>query len=268
MVCSPFASEGEIVGERRRFTMGDRVELGPDGGFVLKDRADRTVKVGGVRLSLPAMERDLEAHPWVREAALVVLEQASEGRVHGVVVPSDVGRAVLRDEGRRALGAGLVAHLAARFDRVLLPRAWRVVDELPRNAQSKLPAAALRALFDSPRRDPAMLSETQGERLLERRLEVPADLAALEGHFEGMPLVAGVVQLGWVLAAGAELLGGSPRVRGIEALKFPTVLSPGDRLTLRVEISEEGDRLRFRLSDGDRVFATGRCVLAAVGAER
>jgi acyl-coenzyme A synthetase/AMP-(fatty) acid ligase/3-hydroxymyristoyl/3-hydroxydecanoyl-(acyl carrier protein) dehydratase len=268
VVVSPFASEGEVRGERRRFVMGDRVLLREGGGFVLGDRADRTVKVGGVRLSLPAMERDLEAHPWVHEAALVVLEQASEGRVHAVVVPSDAGRVVLREQGRRALGAGLAAHLAARFDRVLLPRAWRAVDALPRNAQGKLPAAALRALFDTPRRDPVTLSETHGERLLERRLEVPADLAALEGHFEGMPLVPGVVQLGWALAAGACLLGRPPRVRGIEALKFPTLLVPGDRLTLRVEISEAGDRLRFRLSDGERVFATGRCVLAAGGDDR
>jgi hypothetical protein len=228
---------------------------------VLGGRADRTVKIAGKRLSLPDMEAELERHPAVSEAALVVLELAGEPRVHAVVVPTARGYEVLRRLGRRGLGAALAAHLADGFDRVLLPRAWRIREELPRNAQGKLPVAALRALFDGRELDPTPLGEQRGERTLERRLEVPSDLAHLEGHFEGLPIVAGVVQLRWVMAAGAELLSATPGVRAIEALKFPDVLRPGDQLTLRVELSQGADRLRFRLHDGERVFATGRCVL-------
>lgn len=262
VVRSPFASDGELTSNgSRAFTTGDRARLRSDGSFELLERADRTVKIGGVRLSLPTMERELQVHPWVEEAALVVLEQAFESRVYAVVVPTEEGRAVLRERGRRGLGAGLSAQLAERFDRVLLPRAWRSVDEMPRDARGKLPAAALRALFEERRRDPVSLLETREERVFERRLEVPADLAALEGHFAGMPVVPGVEQLRWAVETGAELLGHAPPVRGIEALKFPTVLRPGDRATLRVEVSPARDRLRFRLADGDRVFASGRCIL-------
>jgi 3-hydroxymyristoyl/3-hydroxydecanoyl-(acyl carrier protein) dehydratase len=264
MVRSPLASEGdETDGDARVFTMGDRVELHDDGTFALLDRADRTVKIGGVRLSLPAMERELEAHEWVNECALVVLDQGGESRVHGVVVPSAAGNRVLHGEGRRALGSGLASHLARGFDRVLLPRAWRTVDELPRNAQGKLPAAELRALFEETRRDPVSMVETVEERILERRIEVPHDLAALQGHFEGRPLVPGVEQLRWAVEAGGIVLGQPACVRGVEALKFPTVLQPGDRATLRVEISPARDRLRFRLFDGERVYATGRCLLGS-----
>jgi acyl-coenzyme A synthetase/AMP-(fatty) acid ligase len=262
VVTSPFVSVGERRGDgRRRFVMGDRIETRPDGSFLLGERADRTVKIAGKRLSLPDMEAELERHPAVSDAALVVLELAGEPRVHAVVVPTAQGYEMLRRLGRRGLGATLAAHLAECFDRVLLPRAWRIRDELPRNAQGKLPVEALRSLFEGRERDPTPLGERRGERTLERRLEVPSDLAHLEGHFEGLPLVAGVVQLRWVMAAAAELLSAPPGVRAIEALKFPDVLRPGDQLTLRVELSQEADRLRFRLYDGERTFATGRCVL-------
>ena len=45
---------------------------------------------------------------------------------------------------------------------------------------------------------------------LERRLEIPDDLAQLEGHFDGFPVVAGVVQLAWALDAMADWLGRRP----------------------------------------------------------
>jgi acyl-coenzyme A synthetase/AMP-(fatty) acid ligase len=262
VVSSPFASEGEAEDRgRRRFTMGDRIELRADGTFLLLGRADRTAKVGGKRLSIPDMERELAAHEWVAEAALVVLERASEARVHAVIVPSETGRAALQSRSRREFGAELARHLSGHFEPVLLPRVWRVVDELPRDAQGKLPVEALEALFETRDREPRLLSETREAHSLERRLEVPAELAYLEGHFENVPVVAGVVLLRWIMSAAADLIGRSPRVLGIEALKFPALLRPGQRLTLCVEVSEALDRLRFRASDGDRVFAIGRCPL-------
>jgi len=242
--------------------MGDRIELHADGTFLLLGRADRTAKVGGKRLSIPDMERELAAHDWVAEAALVVLERASEARVHAVIVPSETGRAALQSQSRRELGAELARHLSGHFEPVLLPRVWRVVDELPRDAQGKLPVEALEAVFETHDREPRLLSETREPHSLERRLEVPAELAFLEGHFENVPVVAGVVLLRWIMSAAADLIGRSPRVLGIEALKFPALLRHGQQFTLCVEVTEALGRLRFRASDGDRVFAIGRCPLA------
>jgi hypothetical protein len=65
------------------------------------------------------------------------------------------------------------------------------------------------------------------------------------------------------MEAAFDLFGRTPRVREFEVLKFPEVLLPGQRFALRVERSPAGDRLEFRLGDGDRVFAAGRCRLVA-----
>jgi acyl-coenzyme A synthetase/AMP-(fatty) acid ligase len=263
VVTSALASEGEDRGQgRRRFRMGDRVELRADGTFLLLGRADRIVKIGGKRLSLPDMERQLQAHAWVDEAALIALERASELRVHAVVVASEAGRAALSESGRREFGAALARHLSRHFDRVLLPRLWRIVDELPRDAQGKLPTESLRALFESGERELTLLQQTRDARSLERRLEVSEELAFLDGHFEGNPVVAEVVLLRWVMQAADELLGEPACVCAIDALKFPSPMRRPQRFTLRVELSKSLDRLRFHLGEDRRVFATGRCVLA------
>ena len=267
VVTSAFASCGEdLPGGRRRFAMGDRVEILDGGRFRLSGRIDRTVKIGEKRLSLPEMERELEADPLVAEAALLVLPRAGEERVHAVVTPTEAGRDRLREGGRRALAARLTERLAAAWDRVLLPRAWRFVDELPRDAQGKLPVEALAALFQEGGLDPELEGEEGADRQLRRRLRVPEDLACLEGHFEGNPVVPGVVQIGWALEAAAKLLGAPPRVRGFEGLRFPALLRPGDALEIAVEVSEDRRALRFAVAgrDGDaRVFASGRCALAS-----
>jgi acyl-coenzyme A synthetase/AMP-(fatty) acid ligase/3-hydroxymyristoyl/3-hydroxydecanoyl-(acyl carrier protein) dehydratase len=277
-VTSPYVSVGETVADGRgRTLMGDRVEVASDGSFLLRGRADRVVKVGEKRLALPEMESVLEGHPYVSEAALLVREQAGVGRVHAVVAASDDGRAALERDGRRGFGAELTRHLSGSFDPVLLPRAWRSVEALPRDAQDKVTTAALEALFrDAPEpalsgsapdpRRPRVLREERCEDAFEQELEVNDSLPQLEGHFEGFPVVAGVVQLDWAVAAATTWLGTRPVLAGVEALKFPRPLRPGRTVTLRLERAGGGRALRFQLRDGDAVFASGRLLVA--GAER
>jgi 3-hydroxymyristoyl/3-hydroxydecanoyl-(acyl carrier protein) dehydratase len=212
------------------------------------------------------MERVLGAHPGAAEAALLVLEHAGERRVHAVIAPSEEGRALLERGGRRELRTALTRHLAERFDRVLLPRAWRFVDALPRDAQDKIPQSALRALFDDRAAArptaPTVLEERRQANELVRRLEVPEDLAQLDGHFDDFPVVPGVVQLGWVLAAAAAWCGRAPRLSCLEALKFPEPLLPGRQVTLELERADGGRLLRFRICAEGSVFASGRATLA------
>ena len=112
-------------------------------------------------------------------------------------------------------------------------------------------------------RAPLVLAESRGERRIERTLRVPADLAQLEGHFPGAPLVAGVVQLGWVMDAARALTGRVLAPTAFEGLRFRDALTPERELALALELSETGDLARFQLAAGERVFAAGRVRFAA-----
>jgi acyl-coenzyme A synthetase/AMP-(fatty) acid ligase len=271
VVDSPFVSVGAPGADgRSRYQLGDRAVFEADGGFHLRGRADRVVKVGEKRLSLSEMEARLRVHSAVADVALVGLGDEGETRVGAVLVPAAAGREIVAAGGRRALAKVLTEHLAAEFDRVLLPRAWRVVDALPRDAQGKSPAAALRGLFapgTEGGRGAARPGEgRQGTELLER-LRIPGDLPFLEGHFPGRPLVAGVVQVHFVMAAVEQLLGRAPRLESLERLKFRELLMPGQEVLLHVQLDprEDGDRFGFSLVDAAepaRVFSSGRGRLA------
>lgn len=144
-VHSPIASLGDA---RAGFALGDRVRLLPDGRFVAEGRADRVLKIGEKRLSLPDMEERLREHPWVAAAALLPTVRGSETRVAAVVVLAPGGREALDAGGPREVSRALREVLAGEWDRVLLPRVFRFVDALPENAQGKVTLARLRELFD------------------------------------------------------------------------------------------------------------------------
>jgi len=267
LVTSPFVSVGTPAGQCLRFAMGDRMEPLAHGNFVLLGRSDRVVKVGERRLSLPEMESRLREHAYVEEAALLLLDHDASQRVAAVVVPSAAGAESLARQDRRSVTRTLAEHLAPWWDRVLLPRSWRFLAELPSDERGKVPQAALRRLFERSGerpRTPWLLGEQRSTGKLVRQLAVPRDLAQLEGHYEGFPVVPGVVQLGWAMQAAVALLGHAPAPQRIDALKFPALLRPGDRVQLELCLEPGDTRLRFRLTElakPSRVFSSGRCQL-------
>jgi acyl-coenzyme A synthetase/AMP-(fatty) acid ligase len=248
------------------FVMGDRAELLPDGRFRLLGRADRIVKVGEERLSLPEMEARLREHSSVADAALALIPRGPEARIAAAVVPSIAGREVLARDGRAAMGTALRRHLALHFSETLLPRVWRYVDQLPEDALGKIPVDALGALFrarsGSEVESIPVLDEWRDDGAVERLMRVPFDYPPLAGHFPGLPVVPGVVQLRWVMELARRLAAPTITLSSIEVVKFKNLLRPGQTFRLRVELSDGGTTVRFRLWDEQTVFCTGRGRLA------
>ncbi len=126
--------------------MGDRVSVHGDGTFVLQGRADRIVKVEGKRLSITEMERRLQASELVSDARIAVM-RAKREEVGAVVVLNEAGRESLAQLGKLPLNKQLCSELLAWFERPVLPRRWRYVAELPRNAQGKITASELERIL-------------------------------------------------------------------------------------------------------------------------
>jgi acyl-coenzyme A synthetase/AMP-(fatty) acid ligase len=119
----------------------DAAEPAGDGRFRLLGRLDRVVKLEEKRISLPELEKALEAHPWVARAALVVLG-GPRPVLGAVVVPAADAPA-----GHTDLVRELRAHLGRRFEGQALPRRWRFPAALPYDERGKLTALALAGLF-------------------------------------------------------------------------------------------------------------------------
>ncbi|UVL89005.1 AMP-binding protein [Pseudomonas sichuanensis] len=259
-IASPYLPAGHVE------QSADAAEFASDGRFRLLGRLDRTVKLEEKRISLPMLEQALCAHAWVAEARLGVIE---EGRAFlgALLVPSAEGLHVLRNQGRRALLEGLRAHLAEHCEAIALPRRWRLLRQLPCNAQGKLPQAEVSALLLAARSQaPEVLEQAREDNQLQLRLAVPLDLPCFTGHFPQTPVLPGVVQLDWAIALAAPLLAANLRFAGMEVLKFQQLVRPGDALQLDLRFEPERGKLYFSYTRAGQACASGRILLEAVGA--
>jgi 3-hydroxymyristoyl/3-hydroxydecanoyl-(acyl carrier protein) dehydratase len=127
---------------------------------------------------------------------------------------------------------------------------------------------ALRQLFREPEWEvpaadrPEVLEERRGSDFLERSCLVPRDLSCFPGHFPGLPVVPGVLQLDWAMELAADLLEGAPDVAEIESLKLRAPLRPGGRFRIHVRVAPEA-RIDFRIWSEGCEHAKGRVRLAA-----
>ena len=90
---------------------------------------------------------------------------------------------------------------------------------------------------------------------------VPADLPAFTGHFEGNPIVPGVVLLdqAWVRAQALVTHDGGPWQ--VTQAKFLSPVGPGELLQFMLEVTPRGS-IRFDVVSGDRAVASGLFSLA------
>ncbi len=126
----------------RMYHTGDRVRLRRDGTFDFLGRIDSQVKIRGQRIELGEIEAALLALPFVREAAVLVREEAAAGRLdrrlvgYVVLAPSSGERDEITDRE-------LIEPLRARLADAMVPRRYVRLAALPLTANGKVDAREL-----------------------------------------------------------------------------------------------------------------------------
>jgi len=235
----------------------DAITIDDDGRLRLRGRLDRVIKLDGKRVSLPEVEARLVLHPHVAQASVVPLAGASRERVGAVVALTEAGGEALRSEGRVALAKTLRRHLAAYFDVVVLPRHWRFRIALPFDARGKLPVAAVAAAFEPRDEGFELLSEARSGDQLHYELRVPPALVHFEGHFPGLPILPGVVQLDWAIRLAAEHVTGVRDIESVDRLKFTAPVMPGAVINLKLAHDAARRRVQFAYRVDGRDCASG-----------
>ncbi len=118
---------------------GDIGRIDPDGFLSVLDRRDDLVVSGGENIYPAEVEAALEAHPNVREAAVVGLPDERWGQIVAAAIVFEPGAAT----GWDVLEGWLRERLAA----YKVPRRWRLADQLPRTTSGKLQRHRVRAWF-------------------------------------------------------------------------------------------------------------------------
>ena len=229
-----------------RFTLGDGVVFETEGRdkrapsrFKLLGRMDRMVKIAEQRVSLPEMEATMCLIPEVAEAALGV-EEGSHGPTLGAVIVPKKGWTELRTLGKRACARALRAKCQQFFPRGAVPRKYRFVHALPRNAQGKVQASAIQEILASQMAEPFVENELRTSTTYEADLTFDGDAAYFEGHFPGFAVLPGVIQLGTAHRLAEAFIGHARPLRQVKKMKFSHVQRPGETVHFTLaKVSED-----------------------------
>jgi len=257
LIASPYLPDGHVE------QTADSARIAVDGRFELLGRLDRIVKLEEKRISLPMLEQALMAHDWVSEARLGVVRE-NRASLGALLVPSEAGLHALRNLGRRSLTEQLRQHLSQHCETLALPRRWRLLRQLPLNAQGKLPQADVDALLLAPRpKTPEVLEQVESDGEWSLQLAVPPDLAYFSGHFPKAPVLPGVVQVDWALNLGRQLMNLPEKFAGMEVLKFQQLVRPGDEIQLHLRFDPARGKLYFAYRNETATCSSGRILLEA-----
>jgi len=244
--------------EAQWWETADRAKPLDDGGFVLLGRVDRIVKIEEKRVSLTAIEAAVTATADIAEARALLVGPAASAKLALVAVPTEAGWQALRNQGKRAFNETLRAVLLASVERVALPRRFRYVPALPVNSQGKSTEALLAAQFKPVMPEAQWHSRAADAASL--ALDVTPDLAVLDGHFPGAPVLPGVAQLHWAIEFGRSCFPLTGRFLRADALKFQRPVIPTTRLELSLRWQAPAGPLSFEFSSHEGLHSSGRIV--------
>ena len=254
-VSSPFSCA-------RRFTLGDGVVFDAEGRdkrgpsrFRLCGRMDRMVKIAEQRVSLPEMEATMCLLPDVAEAALGVVEGA-HGPVLGAVVVPRKGWGDLKVLGKRACARALRTKCQQFFPKGSVPRKYRFVHALPRNAQGKVQASAIQEILASQMAEPFVEHEERTATTYAADLTFDGDAAYFQGHFPDFAVLPGVIQLGTAHRLAEAFIGHARTLRQVKKMKFSHVLRPGEAVHFTLTKMSD-DEFTYDFRKGDVPCASG-----------
>ena len=229
--------------------LGDELQLLPDGRFLLGGRANDLVKVGGKRASLAALNQSLCEVAGVDEGIYFFPDEAGQAAANDEA--NTAQRPVVFYVSQTLSPQQVVGALRARIDPVFIPRPLYRVAQLPRNANGKLPRAALAELLAQCKAKrvivPAAAAAVAATRAGVSPMMIPVGHPALPGHFPGEPIVPGVV----ILARVVEAIHARFPQLELGALlnaRFHAPLKPARIFSVQLHL--HNDQLRFEVHAG------------------
>ncbi len=88
-------------------------------------------------------------------------------------------------------------------------------------------------------------------------MKADANLIYFKGHFESAPVLAGVVQVGWVIQLIEAEFAVNLLFKGLKLVKFTRLILPETALTLTLQYKPGDCTIKFQINDLDERCASG-----------
>ena len=111
---------------------------------------------------------------------------------------------------------------------------------------------------------PPVVSRSEADDSVRLSLDIHEDLACFRGHFPGVPVLPGVVQLHWAVQVAREQFGLRENPLDVQRLKFKSVVIPPAAIQLELIRVGPAD-VRFEYTSQGHQYSEGCLKFAGTG---
>ena len=225
--------------------------------FEILGRADRIIKIEGIRVSLSQLVASIKESSLVEDCLISDIENGRRAQLGAVLKLSSLGLQTLEVDGRLPLINSLKVSLRSKVNAIAIPRRWRFIEEFPVNSLGKVLKVNIDGIFSEGLKIPIIISRKVDENSIELVLDMLKSLDCFNGHFDDFPVVPGVALIEWAVRAAEVHLVKNYIFSGMSQIKFQKFIKPNQIIRLRLDLNPESMSLKFKYHNVGIVYSSG-----------
>lgn len=219
--------------------LSDIIEFVNEKEFIFKKRSDRIVKVFEKRISLDEIENNLKKHEKIKDCYCFMYND----QLACIAATDDI-----------TLEKIDLKVFLMKYSEVI-PKKWRIVDELPKTATGKINRSKLLKLFGMKASLPFIKARNIGQNEAEITLIFKKNCNFFNGHFEVMSILPGVVQLYYAKIFADEIFNIDIPPTEVKRVKFSNAIKPDTTITLKLKNKEQ--TVEFAYMSDAKTYSSG-----------
>ena len=228
---------------------GDLIKPIENREIELLGRVDRILKVYEKRISAEELEQKLEEHKFVKEAYCLNYED----KIASMISLTNEGFEFVLNNDILQIKKELKMYLKEFFE--IVPQKFKFIDELPKTQRGKVDRNKILEVFDINMSYPLILKREIKENFANFKVYFYKHCDFFKGHFEGFPILAGVVQLLFASILTKATFGVECSIGQIKRIKFKNIIRPDEIIELKIEKVKEN--FVFTYYNREKIFSSG-----------
>jgi 3-hydroxymyristoyl/3-hydroxydecanoyl-(acyl carrier protein) dehydratase len=185
----------------------------------------------------------------------IILLPGSEVMMGCVLLLTQAGKQFLKSSGHKELLKQINKFILKYYAPSMLPKKYRVINEIPVNPQGKFVNSEIIKLFDSKIPEPLMDNLIVNENLVSMDLTFIKDSIYFQGHFPDFPILPGVIQYYFVEYYMRFYWNEKRNICKMKKLKFTKMIFPNETVQLILEKNDAS--YIFKYLKNDEVCSSG-----------
>lgn len=240
-ISSKYSSNGFDILDDKIEVKGDRIKF--------LQRSGRTLKIQEKRVNAEEIESEIKSHKFVDEC--YTLEH--DGKLAALVVMNNKGINFVVENSTLDLIKDLKKRLNKKFE--IVPQRWRFTDEIPRKENGKIDRKKIEEVFNLNLSFPLMISREYDMLYAQFEMRFLKTSNFFQGHFEGFPVLPGVVQLYFASYFIKDAFGIDCHCGQLRKIKFTNIIRPDGIVYLRLEKVKNG--VSYTFYGDDATYSSG-----------